>query len=94
MAPVISLRLQVLTVFFLVILQWISCACYYPNGDSSDPGDQPCSSDPASACCPLNWQCLSNGLCYLENEQYFGRYTCIVGVLALTIDRLTGSRYR
>lgn len=49
--------------------------CYYPNGDPSTT-DYPCSSDVEGLCCPLNWQCLSNGLCYLENEQYYGRYTC------------------
>nr|OQO23542.1 hypothetical protein B0A51_10930 [Rachicladosporium sp. CCFEE 5018] len=48
--------------------------CYYPNGDLSTI-DYPCSSD-GGACCPLNWQCLSNGLCYLENENYFERHTC------------------
>ncbi|KAM0805018.1 hypothetical protein BDR22DRAFT_885108 [Usnea florida] len=49
--------------------------CYYPNGDVSTT-DYPCSSEGEGLCCPLNWQCLSNGLCYLENEQYYGRYTC------------------
>ena len=50
-------------------------SCYYPNGDLST-SDGPCSSEPGAACCPLNWQCLSNGLCYLEAQQYYGRYTC------------------
>ena len=49
--------------------------CYYPNGDIST-SDYPCSSDVDGLCCPLNWQCLSNGLCYLDNAQYYGRYTC------------------
>ena len=49
--------------------------CYYPNGDVST-SDYPCSSNVEGLCCPLNWQCLSNGLCYLDNEQYYGRYTC------------------
>ncbi|WPG99541.1 Hypothetical protein R9X50_00235800 [Acrodontium crateriforme] len=49
--------------------------CYYPNGDLSTEGDAACSSD-GGFCCPLNWACLSNGLCYLENEDYYGRYTC------------------
>ncbi|KAL8690468.1 MAG: hypothetical protein Q9218_004091 [Villophora microphyllina] len=48
--------------------------CYYPNGDVST-GDVPCSSGKGSACCPINWQCLDNGLCYLQNAGYFGRYT-------------------
>lgn len=51
-------------------------ACFYPNGSPSKQDDRPCSSEPGSACCPLNWQCLSNGLCFLENEGYYGRYTC------------------
>lgn len=50
--------------------------CYYPNGALAATDDHPCSSDGYSTCCPLNWQCLSNGLCYLENEGYLGRYTC------------------
>ena len=50
--------------------------CYYPNGDLAATDDHPCSSGGPSPCCPLNWQCLSNGLCYLENEGYLGRYTC------------------
>lgn len=49
--------------------------CYYPNGDLSTT-DAPCSSAEGAACCPLNWQCLDNGLCYLDNQKYFGRYTC------------------
>lgn len=49
-------------------------SCYYPNGDLSKD-DSPCSSD-GGTCCPLNWECLSNGLCYLESEDYFERHTC------------------
>lgn len=49
--------------------------CYYPNGDLSTT-DAPCSSAEGAACCPLDWQCLDNGLCYLDNQKYFGRYTC------------------
>lgn len=49
--------------------------CYYPNGDLSTT-DAPCSSEEGAACCPLNWQCLDNGLCYLDNQKFFGRYTC------------------
>ncbi len=50
--------------------------CFYPNGDPAISDDHPCSLDGHSTCCPLNWQCLSNGLCYLEKEGYLGRYTC------------------
>ncbi|KAL8783193.1 MAG: hypothetical protein Q9213_004822 [Squamulea squamosa] len=49
--------------------------CYYPNGDLSKD-DAPCSSADGAACCPKDWQCLDNGLCYLDNQKYFGRYTC------------------
>ena len=51
-------------------------SCFYPNGDPSKEDDRPCSSAPGSACCPLNWECLSNGLCYLESAGFYGRYTC------------------
>ncbi|KAF1986549.1 hypothetical protein K402DRAFT_463482 [Aulographum hederae CBS 113979] len=49
-------------------------SCYYPSGDLSTQGDTRCGS--TEMCCPLNWQCLTNGLCYLESEEYLGRYTC------------------
>ncbi|KAM3420293.1 hypothetical protein BST61_g3578 [Cercospora zeina] len=63
----------------LVLLHFLPPAvsaqnCYYPNGDVART-DASCSSD-AGACCPLGWECLSNGLCYLEDEDYYGRYTC------------------
>lgn len=54
----------------------MSASCYYPNGDLSSDGDIPCGSGDSVACCPLNWTCADNGLCYLANENYFGRYTC------------------
>lgn len=50
--------------------------CYYPNGALANTDDHPCSTDGHSTCCPLNWQCLSNGLCFLPSEGYLGRYTC------------------
>ncbi|RMY16460.1 hypothetical protein D0866_13669 [Hortaea werneckii] len=49
-------------------------SCYYPNGDLAE-GMAACSGD-GGACCPFQWDCLSNGLCYLENADYYGRYTC------------------
>ena len=58
---------------------WQRCVrgrCFYPNGNPAPDGDQPCAAIGDSACCPLDWQCLSNGLCYLQNEGYYGRYTC------------------
>jgi hypothetical protein len=51
--------------------------CYYPNGGLTTGGDQPCgSSGIDSFCCPFNWQCLSNGLCYDPAQKFYGRYTC------------------
>lgn len=82
--------------FFLLQPRLISCQCYYPNGDLSTSDDQPCSIDGGfSVCCPLNWECLSNGLCYLGNERYFGRYTCnsSYGHRIVKQRRLTWSRY-
>ncbi|MCJ1253676.1 hypothetical protein MMC24_001488 [Lignoscripta atroalba] len=77
MKPPLSSRV----VIFVACLALPKClvngqSCYYPNGDLSTQGDAPCSDEPGSACCPLNWECLSNGLCYLENADYYGRYTC------------------
>ncbi|KAM0797110.1 hypothetical protein BDR22DRAFT_491994 [Usnea florida] len=50
--------------------------CFYPNGSPSLEDDIPCGAGSAVGCCPLNWACLANGLCYLQNEDYYGRYTC------------------
>lgn len=48
-------------------------SCYYPDG-SLTTADAPC---PNSAlCCPLNWRCLSNGLCYDPTNNYIQRRTC------------------
>lgn len=71
-----SFRLWISAFWLLLPNASVHGQCYYPNGDPSKSDDQPCSSNGHSACCPLNWECLSNGLCYLENEGYFGRYTC------------------
>ena len=51
-------------------------SCYYPNGDPSIENDIPCNTSGDGPCCPDQWQCESNGLCFLENEGYYGRYTC------------------
>jgi len=48
--------------------------CYYPNGKPS-PNDSPCSSN-GGACCPVDWQCLDNGLCFLEQFSYYERHSC------------------
>ncbi|KAF2840158.1 hypothetical protein M501DRAFT_952232 [Patellaria atrata CBS 101060] len=49
--------------------------CYWPNGVESDT-DAPCGEGDAAVCCPLQWECLSNGLCHYPNADYLGRYTC------------------
>ncbi|KAM0718478.1 hypothetical protein Q7P37_005548 [Cladosporium fusiforme] len=64
----------ILTLLTVCSILALAQDCYYPNGDIS-PNDSPCSDD-GGACCPLNWECLSNGLCYLENAHYFERHTC------------------
>lgn len=51
-------------------------SCFYPNGNPSLEDDIPCSTGSAVGCCPLDWTCQPNGLCYLQNENYYGRYTC------------------
>ena len=51
-------------------------SCYYPDGSPSKENDIPCNTSGYGPCCPDQWQCESNGLCYLENEGYYGRYTC------------------
>ncbi|KAF2436879.1 hypothetical protein EJ08DRAFT_691191 [Tothia fuscella] len=53
-----------------------SAQCYYPDGGLAPATDTPCQSDGHSMCCPYNWFCLSNGLCYDPNAKYLGRYTC------------------
>lgn len=64
-----------LTSMYSIRLAAATPACYYPNGDLATE-DVPCSSGGAGICCPLNWQCLDNGLCYLPNEKYYERHTC------------------
>jgi len=71
----VALPLTAILVAFLAsCLQVQGQTCYYPNGDTS-PNDSPCSTE-GGACCPLNWECLSNGLCYLEQEDYYERHSC------------------
>lgn len=57
---------------------WVSGSqaqnCYYPDGGVSST-DAACSSN-GGACCPLHWECMSNGLCYYPQADYYGRYTC------------------
>lgn len=47
--------------------------CYYPNGNVTTADFQCQNSD---LCCPLNWQCLSNGLCYDPAQNIYERHTC------------------
>jgi len=56
----------------------LACAqeCYYPNGNPTLEPDEPCN-DGTGNCCPLNWECLNNGLCYLPNQGYLQRTTCM-----------------
>ena len=68
------------TISGLISLIWLVLRttgqnCYYPDGSLSTEGDAVCSSQ-GGMCCPLNWEYMSNGLCYLENADYYGRYTC------------------
>ncbi|KAI6799640.1 hypothetical protein KC332_g13909 [Hortaea werneckii] len=62
------------TLTSLLVRQAVAQSCYYPNGDLAE-GMAACSTD-GGACCPFQWECLSNGLCYLGNADYYGRYTC------------------
>ncbi|KAI7261463.1 hypothetical protein KC345_g9737, partial [Hortaea werneckii] len=62
------------TLTSLLVRQAAAQNCYYPNGDLAQ-GMVACSTD-GGACCPFQWECLSNGLCYLGNADYYGRYTC------------------
>lgn len=69
------LLVPLVTAVYSIRLATATPACYYPNGDFATE-DVPCSSGEAGICCPLNWQCLNNGLCYLQNERYYERHTC------------------
>jgi hypothetical protein len=71
----VSLPLTTILVVLLAsCLQAQAQTCYYPNGDPS-PDDLPCSTK-GGACCPVNWECFSNGLCFLPAEHYYERHSC------------------
>ena len=53
-----------------------SAKCFYPDGSPSLEQDIPCGDGDAVACCPDKWSCQPNGLCYYDQENYYGRYTC------------------
>lgn len=75
MAPLLLEMVWGLVAF--AVLHVNAQSCYYPNGDLSTV-DAPCSSSGGAPCCPLNWECLSNGLCYnpAPGVNIYGRYTC------------------
>ncbi|KAJ4375516.1 hypothetical protein N0V86_007048 [Didymella sp. IMI 355093] len=56
--------------------QVVSQTCYYPNGNTAPSTEKACSSASGSACCPENWECLDNGLCYYPPNDLYGRYSC------------------
>ncbi|KAF1926284.1 uncharacterized protein M421DRAFT_94129 [Didymella exigua CBS 183.55] len=56
--------------------QAVSQTCYYPNGNTAPSTEKACSSASGSACCPENWECLDNGLCYYAPTGLHGRYSC------------------
>ncbi|KAK4498872.1 hypothetical protein PRZ48_009382 [Zasmidium cellare] len=65
-----------LTILLFLPLVTLAQNCYFPSGALA-PDSSPCSpTNSTSLCCPLNWECLSNGLCYLDAEDYYGRYSC------------------
>jgi hypothetical protein len=54
-----------------------SQSCYYPNGNKvTQEPVAPCSTSEDSICCPLNWVCLSNFLCFNPSANIAGRYSC------------------
>lgn len=68
----------VATILVLLVAQsgFARAGCYYPDGSVSEK-DAPCgNAADGVACCPLGWSCVSNGLCWLDAESYYGRYTC------------------
>jgi hypothetical protein len=71
----------------------LACAqeCFYPNGNPTLEPDAPCN-DGTGNCCPLNWECLSNGLCYLPNQGYLQRTTCMSALPCPLFNLLTKTR--
>ncbi|KAF2142728.1 uncharacterized protein K452DRAFT_317669 [Aplosporella prunicola CBS 121167] len=53
--------------------------CYFPDG-SVNAESAPCGDGDekggGAACCPLDWKCLSNGLCRFAAEDWLDRYSC------------------
>lgn len=65
--------LGILIIFAVLRHKAFAQQCYYPNGDISTV-DAPCPD--SDLCCPLNWECLSNKLCYDPTNDYYERRTC------------------
>lgn len=64
---------------YILVLASIAVAqsCYYPNGNAVTSEQVfACSNSAGSHCCPQNWECLNNGLCFHPSEQTIGRYSC------------------
>ena len=59
----------------LSVLARNASSCYYQDG-TLDTTTFPCNNG-QSGCCPENFFCIDNGLCYNpRDDNYFGRYTC------------------
>ena len=62
--------------FYKILNEQQLTASDYPNGNKAPSSEKACSSAAGSACCPENWQCLDNGLCYYPPSGLHGRYSC------------------
>lgn len=49
--------------------------CYYPSGDL-EPNNFPCGDPVPGACCPVDYYCMSNGLCLSNLYMAYQRATC------------------
>ena len=55
----------------------VHAACYWPN-QTIATDDTPCFAGRTSHCCGTNWDCLSSGVCRVQqgDRQFFYRGTC------------------
>ncbi|KAF2864445.1 hypothetical protein K470DRAFT_261327 [Piedraia hortae CBS 480.64] len=65
---------SIITLVLAAITLVAGQSCYNPDG-SPALDSFPCSSE-GGTCCPLNWVCLSNGMCYYPPDDFYGRYSC------------------
>ena len=74
---VMALRSSALSIAIFLLSTVFAQDCFYPNGSLStgDSRESPCGGS-TSICCPLNWECMSNGLCYYPPDDFYGRYSC------------------